>query len=142
MTEILEKFLGLWKDEHGNIIYIQVRDTNEVKASFASGKTEAPFVRRCFRNELTIDMPGEFIKDFGALAIRFGKPYRGPELHLTYIQDEENKTCYLEPAYVCIVSATEAEEECLEQIKSVEDLHWIEQEEWKFYLTRYKLLQK
>jgi len=29
------------------------------------------------------------------------------------------------------VSATEAEEGCLEQIKSVEDLYWIEQEEWE-----------
>ena len=42
MKEILERFYGVWFDKNGNLLFIKPGNMNEVKVSFASGRTKAP----------------------------------------------------------------------------------------------------
>ena len=110
-TEIHEQCVGLWEGQHGNIVYIRPGAHGHFMASCALGTTGAPCVRRCFRNALTIDMPGECRPGLEAFAIEFGRPYRRPDVLLTSGIDENTHQEYLEPSSVNIVSATDAERE-------------------------------
>jgi hypothetical protein len=84
MKDILERFYGVWIDKNGNVLFIKPGNSNEVKVSFASGRTKAPVERSFMQQKLTIDLPGEFDKGFGELIVQFGAPYYGPQLHLKY----------------------------------------------------------
>jgi hypothetical protein len=138
-TEIHDKFVGLWKDQHGNLVVVRAGTHGDFLASFALGATHAPFIRRCFRNALTVDMPGEFRPAWEAVAIEFGLPYRGPDLLLTYCIDEETHQEYLEPSYVIIESATNEERECYNHITTVDNLSRVAQADWDECLTTYHL---
>ncbi len=131
---IHEQFVGLWEDQHGNIVYIRPDAHGHFIASFALGTMGAPFVRRCFRDALTIDMPGEFRPAFEALAIEFGRPYRGPDVLLTYGVDGETHHEYREPSSVKIVSATDAEQECYDFLTTVDNVSRVAQAKWEEYI--------
>jgi len=138
-TEIHEQCVGLWEDQHGNIVYIRPGAHGHFMASFALGTTGAPCVRRCFRNALTIDMPGEFRPGLEAFAIEFGRPYRGLDLLLTSGIDEDTHQEYREPSYVKIVSATDAERECSAHLTTVDNVSRVAQAQWEEYLLSYHL---
>ena len=133
------KFVGMWKDQHDNLVVIRPGVQGTLTASFALGTTHAPFVRRCFRNAMTIDMPTEFRPAWEAFAIEFGRPYRGPDLLLAYGMSEETHEEYLEPSYVLIESATDEERECYRHITTVDDLWRVERTHWNELLAAYHL---
>ncbi len=138
-TEIHEQCVGLWDDHHGNIVSIRPGAPGHFITSCAPGTTGAPCVRRCFRNALTIDMPGEFRPGLEAFAIEFGRPYRGPDLLFTSGIDEDTHQGYLEPSSVKIVSATDAERECSAHITPVDNVSRVAQAQWEDYLLTYHL---
>jgi hypothetical protein len=140
MKEILERFYGVWIDKNGNVLFIKPGNMNEVKVSFASGRTKAPVERSFMQQKLTIDVPGEFDKGFGELIVQFGALYYGPQLHLKYeITEFYEQKPSLEPSHALVASSPKEKKEWLKWFEPLHDYVAVAEQEWTALLTSYKL---
>ena len=55
----IQKFIGTWKNEFGNILEIRPCDRNSLKVNFISGSTGKPVIREYFENKESVDMLAE-----------------------------------------------------------------------------------
>jgi len=100
MQKFLEQFLGLWADRNGNVLLIKTLEGNNVKVSFASGKTKSPIEQFFLPKRLTIDVDAEYDTNCEELVVLFGVRYFEPTLHLAYeITDLYNGKPNLRPSY-------------------------------------------
>jgi len=81
--ELLE-FVGVWKDEFGNILEIKPKDRNSLRVNFISGKTGKPVQREFYQNKESINMDAELDFYKSSLNVELWKKGKGFHLSLLY----------------------------------------------------------
>lgn len=92
----MDRFIGKWRNDSGNILEITLNDKKYLKASFFSGRTGKPIVREYFENKETIDMNAELDFYETSLEIDLWTKEKGFRLTLLHdwIEFRNEKPCY------------------------------------------------
>lgn len=80
----MERFIGTWKNESGNILEIKPNDKNSLLVTFISGKTNKPVIRDYFHNKESIEMYSELDYYESSLDIELWEKGKGFQLSILY----------------------------------------------------------
>ena len=80
----MERFIGRWKNNSGNILEIKPNDKNSLKVSFISGTTGEPVIREYYDNNKSVDMFAELDFYESSLEVELWKKGKGFQLSLLY----------------------------------------------------------
>lgn len=92
----MDRFIGKWRNETGNILEIIPNDNKSVKVSFFSGQTGKPIIREYFENKESINMNAELDFYETSLEVDLATKEKGFKLSLLHDWiDFRNETpCY------------------------------------------------
>lgn len=92
----MDRFIGKWKNEAGNILEIIPNDEKTLKVSFFSGRTGKPIIREYFENNETIDMNAELDFYETSLEVDLWTKEKGFQLTLLHdwIEFRNETPCY------------------------------------------------
>lgn len=92
----MERFIGKWKNEAGNILEIFPNNKKSLRVSFFSGRTGKPIVREYFENRETINMNAELDYNETSLEVDLWTKEKGFQLSLLYdwIEFRNETPCY------------------------------------------------
>jgi hypothetical protein len=80
----IQKFIGTWKNEFGNILEIRPFDRSSLKVNFFSGSTGKPVIREYFENKESVDMLAELDFYGSSLEVELWVKGKGFQLSLLY----------------------------------------------------------
>lgn len=80
----IQKFIGTWKNEFGNILEIRPFDRNSLNVNFISGSTGKPVIREYFENKESVDMHAELDFYESSLEVELWEKGKGFKLSLLY----------------------------------------------------------
>ena len=80
----IQKFIGTWKNEFGNILEIRPFDRNSLKVNFISGSTGKPVIREYFENKESVDMHAELDFYESSIEVELWEKGKGFQLSLLY----------------------------------------------------------
>ncbi len=80
----MERFIGTWKNEFGNILEIKPNDKNSLMVAFISGKTGKPVIRDYFHNNESINMRAELDYYKSSLEVELWTKGKGFQLSLLH----------------------------------------------------------
>ena len=95
----INKFIGIWRDEFGNILEIKSNDKNSLKVNFISGITGKPVIREYFDNKESIELHAELDYYESSLVVELWEKGKGFQLLLLYdwIEFSHKSGYYLAP---------------------------------------------
>ena len=89
------EFIGIWKNESGNILEIRPNDKNSLKVNFISGITGKPVIREYFENKESVDLHAELDFYKSSLEVELWEKGKGFQLTLLYDRiDLKNESGY------------------------------------------------
>ena len=80
----MERFIGRWKNNSGNILEIRPNDKKSLKVSFISGKTGKPVIREYLNGEESVEMYAELDFYESSLEVELWEQGKGFQLSLSY----------------------------------------------------------
>jgi hypothetical protein len=80
----MERFIGTWKNDSGNILEIKPNDKNSLLVTFISGKINKPVIRDYFHNKESVDMYSELDYYESSLEVELWEKGKGFHLSLLY----------------------------------------------------------
>ena len=93
----INEFIGIWKNESGNILEIYGNNKNELKVNFISGMTGKPVIRKYFDNMESIDMKATLDFYESSLEVELWPQESGFQLVLLYdwinFRNDESEYC-------------------------------------------------
>jgi hypothetical protein len=97
-VEITE-FIGIWKNESGNILEIEPNSKNSLKVNFISGITGKPVIREYFENKESVELHAELDYYKSSLEVELWEKGKGFQLSLLYdwIDFKNESGYYLAP---------------------------------------------
>lgn len=82
--EIMERFIGRWRNNSGNILEIKPNDNKSLKVSFISGETGKPVIREYLNGKESVDMYAELDYYESSLEVELWEKGKGFQLSLLY----------------------------------------------------------
>lgn len=92
----MDRFIGKWINNAGNILEIMHKDENSLSVSFFSGRTEKPIVREYYDNKESINMNAELDYYETSLEVDLWTKEKGFQLTLLYdwFEFKNEAPCY------------------------------------------------
>ncbi len=82
--DIMERFIGKWRNNSGNILEIRPNDKKSLKVSFISGKTGKPVIREYLNGKESVDIYAELDYYESSLEVELWERGKGFQLSLLY----------------------------------------------------------
>ncbi len=95
----ITEFIGIWKNESGNILEIEPNSKNSLKVNFISGITGKPVIREYFENKESVELHAELDYYKSSLEVELWEKGKGFQLSLLYdwIDFKNESGYYLAP---------------------------------------------
>ena len=95
----ITEFIGIWKNESGNILEIEPNSKNSLKVNFISGITGKPVIREYFENKESVELHAELDYYKSSLEVELWEKGKGFQLLLLYdwIDFKNESGYYLAP---------------------------------------------
>jgi hypothetical protein len=95
----IDEFIGIWRNEFGNILEIRPNNKDSLKVNFISGSTGKPVIREYFDNKESIDLYAELDYYESSLVVELWEKGKGFQLLLLYdwIEFKDKSGYYLAP---------------------------------------------
>jgi hypothetical protein len=91
----INKFIGTWKNDSGNMLEIRPNNNKSLKVNFISGLTGKPIIREFYNNKMSVDLYAELDFYESSLEVELWKKGKGFQLALLYDwMDLNNKSGY------------------------------------------------
>ena len=95
----ITEFIGIWKNESGNILEIKPNDKNSLKVNFISGINGKPVIREYFENKESVELHAELDYYKSSLEVELWEKGKGFQLLLLFdwINYKNESGYYLAP---------------------------------------------